>query len=161
MGELDPTLLSACRRGDGRAFRALVETYQDRVYALCAALVGTDAADVTQETFLRVHRAIGRFDPAGPARLSTWILTIARRLCRDLAARTRVRGTAPMRESPARDTGPEGQLLAAAIAERVRAAFQALPEDQRAALALRSWEALDYEEIARIEAVPVGTVRSR
>ena len=92
MAELPAPALAACRRGDGSAFRALVECYQDRVYALCVALAGrADAEDLAQETFLRVHQAIGRFDPAGSATLGGWILTIARRLCHDRARSARLR----------------------------------------------------------------------
>jgi RNA polymerase sigma factor (sigma-70 family) len=83
--ELDSATLRACRRGDPAAFRALVACYQDRVYALCVALAGSDGEDLAQETFVRVHGAIGRFDPDGPASLLGWILTIARRLCVDRA----------------------------------------------------------------------------
>lgn len=68
--ELDAENVTACRRGDRAAFRALVRCYQDRVYALCVALAGSDGEDVAQETFVRVHDAIARFDPEGPARLS-------------------------------------------------------------------------------------------
>ncbi|MCU1278236.1 MAG: polymerase, sigma-24 subunit, subfamily, partial [bacterium] len=83
--ELERATLSRCRRGDAAAFRALVERYQDRVYALAVALAGSDGEDITQETFVRVHGALGGFDPDGPARLGAWILTIARRLCTDRA----------------------------------------------------------------------------
>ena len=97
--ELDRQTLAACRRGDARAFGELLGRYQDRVYALCLALAGAaDAEDLAQETFVRVHRHIARFDPDGPARLGTWILMIARRLCGDRArsARLRVEAYAPV-----------------------------------------------------------------
>src|SRR5262249_44443707 len=102
--ELDRATLSRCRRGDARAFRALVERYQDRVFALCLALAGSDAEDLTQETFVRVHGAIRSFDPDGPARLGAWILTIARRLCTD-RARGR-RPTVALDVVPLRDGAP-------------------------------------------------------
>jgi len=79
MREIDLVTLEACRRGDRAAFRVLVETYQDAVHAFAVALVDADAADVTQETCARAHAAVRRFEPGGPAKLSTWLLTIARR----------------------------------------------------------------------------------
>jgi RNA polymerase sigma-70 factor (ECF subfamily) len=164
MREIDPETLNACRRGDRAAFRMLVTTYQDGVFAFCAALVGAEAADVTQETFLRVHGAIRRFDPNGPAKLSTWMLQIARRLCRDIDRKVRPQPRAPELPAslPGTDAGnPEQALAFAALTARLGRAFAALPEEQRAALALRSWDGLEYEEIAVIEEVPVGTIRSR
>src|SRR6476659_5330283 len=105
--ELDTATLAGCRRGDPEAFRALVERYQDRVYALCVALAGGDDEDLTQETFVRVHGAIGDFDADGPARLGAWILTIARRFvpiafasaarrCRSTWCRSATRRRVPM-----------------------------------------------------------------
>ena len=170
--ELDGATVNACRRGDRAAFRALVSCYQDRVYALCVALAAGDGEDLAQETFVRVHAAITRFDPAGAASLGGWILTIARRLCVD-RARARQRQTALTVELAEReDTGAmpaspesrgsmETRLDRARDAHALRRAVAALPLEQRAVVALQLWDGLDYEEIAAIEAVPVGTVRSR
>ena len=161
--ELDRATLSRCRRGDAAAFRALVETYQDRVYALCVALAGSDGEDLTQETFVRVHGALGGFDADGPARLGAWILTIARRLCTDRARFWRRRPQVALDVVPLGDGAPaaDAQLERAQTARALRQAVAALPEEQRAVVALQLWDGLAYEEIAAIERVPVGTVRSR
>jgi RNA polymerase sigma-70 factor, ECF subfamily len=161
--ELDRATLSRCRRGDAAAFRTLVERYQDRVYALCVALAGSDGEDLTQETFVRVHGALGGFDADGPARLGAWILTIARRLCTDRARYTRRRPTVALDVVPLGDGAPgaDAQLEQARQARRLRQAIAALPDDQRAVVALQLWDGLEYDEIAAIERVPVGTVRSR
>src|SRR5258705_531482 len=119
--------------------------------------------DLAQETFVRVFRAIHRFDPQGPASLRGWILCIARRVCTDrsrLAWRAReVSGIEVDAADPAAD--PLARVIGAEAAARFGRAFAALPDDQRAVLALREWEGLDYQEIAVVEGVPVGTVRSR
>src|SRR5258708_2176682 len=132
--ELDRAMLSRCRRGDGAAFRALVELYQDRVYALCAALAGSDGEDLTPETFVRVHGALGGFDADGPARLGAWILTIARRLCTDRARYTKRRPTVALDVVPLGDGAPgaDAQLERARQARLLRQAVAALPDDQRA-----------------------------
>ncbi|MBE7451655.1 MAG: sigma-70 family RNA polymerase sigma factor [Kofleriaceae bacterium] len=83
--ELDDLTLHRAQRGDHGAFRALVERYQGPVWELVWRMVapaglGARAEDLAQETFLRVYRALPGFDPTGPARLSTWIFTIATRL---------------------------------------------------------------------------------
>ena len=162
---LDASTLDACRRGDADAFRRLVDLHRRPVLALCVALAGDDGEDLTQETFVRVHRAIHRFDPSGPASLRGWILCIARRLCQDRARVLGRRGRAAAYDD---DTvastlalDPGAALERADRDERVGRAIASLPDDQRVALALYEWEGLDYEAIAAREAVPVGTVRSR
>ena len=81
--ELSPAQLRAARGGDEEACRALVLRYQRAVFALLSRMlapVGRQGLveDLAQETFLRVFRSLGRFDPDGAARPSTWILTIQR-----------------------------------------------------------------------------------
>jgi RNA polymerase sigma-70 factor (ECF subfamily) len=162
--ELDRATLARCRRGDAAAFRALVEHYQDRVYALCVALAGVDGEDLAQETFVRVHGALGDFDPDGPAQLGAWILTIARRLCTDRARYARRRPTVALDVVPLGDDASapaDVQLDQARRTRALRHAVAALPDEQRAVVALQLWDELEYEEIAAIERVPVGTVRSR
>jgi RNA polymerase sigma-70 factor (ECF subfamily) len=161
--ELDRATLMRCRRGEARAFRALVERYQDRVYALGVALAGAaDAEDVAQETFVRVHAALPEFDVDAEGRLSAWILTIARRLCADRARRRQRRARLEVRMAPAEpQVGAEQTLEREQAAATVRAALAGLPEEQRAVLALQLWDELGYVEIAAVEGVPVGTVRSR
>src|SRR5689334_4105236 len=82
--ELDELTLRRAQRGDERAWRDLIARYQTPVHALIWRLLAGRAQhrapDLAQETFVRVVRALPRFDPAGPAKLSTWILTIATRL---------------------------------------------------------------------------------
>jgi RNA polymerase sigma-70 factor, ECF subfamily len=163
MSDLDAALIAACRRREEWAFRRLVERHGQPVYALCSALAGADGEDLAQETFLRVFRAVGDFDPRGPATLRGWILTIARRLCHDRARHVgrSVEVAAPQADARDPAAGPEERLEAGRLGARLRAALAGLPEEQRAVVALREWEGLDYEEIAVIEGVPVGTVRSR
>ena len=163
MRELDELTFAACRRGDPRAFRRLVEAFQGPVVALCRALAGADGEDLAQDTFVRVHAALPAFDPSGPASLRGWILTIARRLCTDRARHTG-RGIEVMIPPPDladEAPRPDEQIEQARLRARVWRALATLPPDQRAVLALFEWEGLPYEEIAAIEDVPVGTVRSR
>src|SRR3569623_1807370 len=81
---LDELTLRRAQRGDERAWRDLIEHYQRPVHALVWRLLAGRARhrteDLVQETFVRVLRALPKFDPTGPATLSTWILTIATRL---------------------------------------------------------------------------------
>src|SRR3954469_24036919 len=80
----DELMLRRAQRGEERAWRELVARYERPVHALIWRLLAGRARhrveDLTQETFVRVLRALPKFDPAGSAALSTWILTIATRL---------------------------------------------------------------------------------
>jgi RNA polymerase sigma-70 factor, ECF subfamily len=68
MPEIDDDTLRLCQAGDETSFARLVATYEDGVYSLCSAIVGHEAEDLAQETFLRVHRHIRRFDLNGNPR---------------------------------------------------------------------------------------------
>src|SRR5262245_42484489 len=96
--ELDQVTLARAQRGDEGACRTLVVTYQRPVFALLSRILRRNVDDLAQETFLRVFRALPRFRPAGPARLSTWILTIATRLAIDELRAARV--WVPLDEAP-------------------------------------------------------------
>lgn len=159
--------LARAQRGDAAAFQVLVETYQDRVFALVWRMLGRRAGaalveDVAQETFLAVYRALPRFVPEGPALLSTWILTIAGRTA--LKAR---RGPAWLGETearvaelPARER-TDGPAEDHAFAQALAAALDRLPAGHRAAFVLREYHDFDYGEIARALGVDLGTVKSR
>jgi RNA polymerase sigma-70 factor (ECF subfamily) len=161
-GSLDELTLRRAQRGDARAWRDLIDTYQVAVHALIWRLLAGRARhrveDLAQETFVRVLRALPRFDPAGPASLSTWILTIATRLTLNELRRPEAGALAD--EPPAReraDADLERKQLGAAIA----AGVAALPEGQRAVLVLREYHDHDSGEIADVLELDVGTVKSR
>ena len=151
-GELDLETLARARAGDPRAFRALYEHHADAVYAFLRRMLPHAAAaeDALQDAFLRVLRALPGFDPRGPARLSTWIFTIARRV-----ALTALERRAP-EVAPPPVTAPEPELRLA-----LEAAVAALPEVLRSTFVLRQGCEFSYEEVAAVEGIDVGTVKSR
>jgi RNA polymerase sigma-70 factor (ECF subfamily) len=161
-GPIDELTLKRAQRGDQRAWRDLIERYQTPVHSLIWRLLAGRARhrveDLTQETFVRVLRALPRFDPAGPASLQTWILTIATRLTLNEMRRP---------EPVALEVEPHASERADANAERARlgaainAGVAALPDGQRAVLVLREYHDLDYAEIADVLELDVGTVKSR
>src|SRR6185436_14421644 len=140
------------RAGDPRAFRALYEHHADAVYAFLRRMLyeAAGAEDALQDTFLRVLRALPGFDPGGPARLSTWIFTIARRVALTALARP----APPAPEAAAAAPEPELRLA-------LEAAVAALPEALRSTFVLREGCDLSYEEVAAVEEIDVGTVKSR
>src|SRR5688500_12566550 len=86
---VDDATLARARRGDAAAFRRLYDLQVTFVFRFLRRFLGDDAAaqDALQDTFIRVHRGLAGFDPAGAASLSTWILTIARRVALTAATR--------------------------------------------------------------------------
>jgi RNA polymerase sigma-70 factor (ECF subfamily) len=154
MTELDVAVLLRARAGDQRAFGLLYQHHAAFVHAFVQRMLRDPAAadDVLQEVFVRVHRALPRFEPRGPARLSTWILTIARRVALTALARTR----GPVAPAPEPSSTPTHDLRLA-----LEAAIAGLPETLRSTFVLHACLALTYEEVAVIEGVDLGTVKSR
>ena len=158
----DELTLRRAQRGDQRAWRALIERFQHPVHALIWRLLAGRsrhrAEDLTQETFVRVLRALPRFDPNGPASLSTWILTIATRMTLNELRRPEPAELAIDPPAVERtDADAERRRLGAAIA----AGIAALPDEQRAVFVLREYHELEYAEIAEVLELDVGTVKSR
>lgn len=171
----DEALMAAYQGGDVAAFRVLAERHHGPVYRFCLRATGAPeaAADATQEVFLRVVKNADRWSPQ--AKFTTWMYTIARNHCIDLARRGRHRRTesldAPLGDAPAGETHldrvtaetPSADSVAAS--QRLRAtidrAVQALPEEQRAVFLLRQHAQLGFREIAESTGIGINTVKSR
>ena len=158
----DELALKRAQRGDERAWRDLIARFQGPVHALIWRLFAGRARhrveDLTQETFVRVLRALPRFDPAGPAKLQTWILTIATRLAlNELRRPEPVTLDAETAALDRPDVTAERRQLGSAIAQGVAQ----LAAPHRVVLVLREYHDLDYAEIAAVLELDVGTVKSR
>lgn len=163
-------LVRRCLVRDERAYRELVRTYQGPVMNLAWRITGNadDAAEVSQETFVRVLRSLHTYDPDRPLR--SWLFKIASNLALDLIRRRKRRpiGLEDLsdEEGPrieAVDPGPapdEGMRLEWS-AERFESLVGELPEHYRAILHLRYREDLSYEQIADTLSMPLGTVKVR
>jgi RNA polymerase sigma-70 factor (ECF subfamily) len=148
------------QRGDATAFERLLERYQRRLFGfLLRRAPSQHAEDLFQETWLRVVRSRGSFDPA--RRFSTWLFQIANNLCRDGARRSAVEAkdrTRQQAELPSQ--GAAGMTALDAKLDAQKRLAQ-LPESLREVLVLRYFEDLGEREIAEIVGVPPGTVKSR
>jgi RNA polymerase sigma-70 factor, ECF subfamily len=160
--ELDDLTLRRAIQGERAALDSFVERYHQPVHALvwrmACAQGEAHVADLVQDALVRVLQALPRFDPAGPARLSTWVLTIATRVV--LNDRRRPPPPTAKHEPPAYldpATSAAERELGAAVAD----AILQLPEQQRIVLVLREYHDLDYGEIAKALEVDIGTVKSR
>jgi RNA polymerase sigma-70 factor (ECF subfamily) len=147
--------------GDIEAFRLLVERYQAPLFCLIRNLVpdASDCEDIAQEVFLSAYRHLAAFDP-GRATFSTWLWTIARNLSLNAVKKKR---PLPLGELPeALDARtPETELCEQELSRQLDAALAALPFEQRTAFVLSEIQGLSYEEIAHIEGINLGTVKSR
>ncbi|MBA2538218.1 MAG: sigma-70 family RNA polymerase sigma factor [Deltaproteobacteria bacterium] len=159
--QLDQLTLKRAQRGDERAWRDLIERYQQPVHSLVWRLFAGRARhrveDLVQETFVRVLEALPEFDPAGTATLSTWILTIATRLALNELRKVEPRLDVQVESVERADVTAERKQLARAIGEAVAE----LPDAQRAAFVLREYHGLEYAEIASVLELDLNTVKSR
>jgi len=160
--ELDELTLRRAQRGDERAWRDLLDRYQRPVHALVWRLLAGRsrhrAEDLTQETFVRVLRALPKFEPAGPATLTTWILTIATRLA---LSELRKPLPASLEREPLVEARADHASERARLGEAIARGVAKLPEGQRAVLVLREYHELEYTDIADALEIDVGTVKSR
>ena len=161
--ELDEVTARRAVRGEDAARRALVEMYQARVFALISRMLAgrgrATTEDVAQEAFLHVFRQLPRFDMAGAAKLSTWILTIAARRAIDELRRRRP-ALLPELER-AGGTRPDDRALRREVLAAIEGALAELSPELRAAFLLREYHGLEYVEIARALEIDLGTVKSR
>jgi RNA polymerase sigma-70 factor (ECF subfamily) len=164
--ELDEVTLRRAQRGDAAAFRTLVERYHGPVRAVVWRLLdpgggGARVEDLVQETFLRVHRGLVGFDPAGPASLTTWVLTIATRAALNELRRARP-ALVPIEDTPlAAPERADAELRRRRLGEALRRALGALSPDARAVVVLREYHEMEYAEIGDVLGLDVGTVKSR
>ena len=156
----DQALISAVLAGRTDAFEEIVIRYERAVYNLAVRTLrdSTEAQDATQEAFFKAYRALHTFRPG--AKFSTWIFTICYRLCCDrLAKRKRFSGDElPDRADPS--AGPAALAERNDEALRLRAAIDALPEKYRAVITLYHLQGKQYEEIASVLNLPLGTVKT-
>ena len=143
------------------AFPELVVAYQDRLFSGVRSFVGSaDAEDVTQETFIRAHRALHKYDKARirELKISSWLWTIAINLCRNWArTRSRRPQTAQLSFDRADLTSTEDDAVDSAMLGSWRSRLDRLSEAQRTAVVLRHVVGLSYQEIAAATDRPIGT----
>jgi RNA polymerase sigma-70 factor (ECF subfamily) len=147
--------------GEIEAFRLLVERHQRAVFRMVGGFLA-DAhrrEDAAQEAFLRAYRRLATFDPAR-GRFSTWLLAIARNVCRN-ALRSRSPAIVANPPDVADPRTPYDDLAEKELFAELDRALASLPEPQKAAFVLAELVGLPHDEIARIEGIEPGTVRSR
>ena len=171
LARTDEDLVHAVLDGRRDEFAELVERHKRGISAFIGASVraASDAADLTQETFLRAYAHLATFNPE-LGRFSTWLYHIARNVVRTFLGRAL---RAPSRAELAEDqtlesvlpdrseeSDPSGGVLRAEAESEVRAALADLPERTRTILALRYYEGMDYAGIATTMGLSLGNVKT-
>jgi len=156
----DQALIDATLAGRPEEFGELVMRYERAVYNLALRTLRdrSEAEDAAQEAFFKAYRALNTFRPG--AKFSTWIFTICYRGCCDrLAKRRRLSGDElPDRADPS--AGPEALAERDDEAYRLRSAIDALPQKYRTVVTLYHLQGKQYEEIATVLNLPLGTVKT-
>ncbi len=166
----DKHIVAQARRGDLSAFEELVTRYEKRVYAIALRSSGSpeDAADITQEVFLKVWRSMESF--RGDSGFSTWLFRITMNLCVDHARRRQTQPqTQPLvqgeedDERPIPDTSPtpEEHLENSELGRELAAALDEVSDEHRRIVLLRDVSGMSYTEIAEVLEISEGTVKSR
>lgn len=166
-------LLKRAVAGDTDAFADLVDRYAGRLYGVCFSILGNhaDAQDCVQEAFLKAFRTMHRFHFSSS--FYTWIYRIAANTCYDLLRHNQRRPTDSLDEPSTYQDGdqyrqisdqgllPDDQLVQKETVHTVRRALKRLPENLQRLIILRDLEGLSYENIAEMEKLRPGTVKSR
>ncbi len=170
-------LVRRCVAGDAAAWQEIVQQYNRRIYNICYRFSGStdDAADLTQEVFIKIYRTLSTFDGSRAA-FMTWVTTVTRNLLVDHFRKGKYdRVTDSLDATPGNQedglsiadqledqrSGPEQRVQSQETQKMVQAALQKLSPELREAVILRDLQDFDYKEIAKVLNVPEGTVKSR
>jgi RNA polymerase sigma-70 factor, ECF subfamily len=171
--DVDPELVRAVQRGDAGAMDTLIRATYASVYALCRRLLGdpADAADATQEVYVRVVRSVLGF--RGDAAFGTWLHRVTVNVCAtalrrrgDVRARGQVAGAVPFAAPGARDVlaapeDPAEHVAQRDAAGRIAAAIAQLPDDARQVVVLRDVQGLSTKQAAAVLGISEGAVKVR
>jgi RNA polymerase sigma-70 factor (ECF subfamily) len=170
-------LVRRCVAGDAAAWQEIVQQYHRRIYNICYRFSGSpdDAADLTQEVFIKMYRTLSTFDTTR-ASLMTWVTTVTRNLLvdhfrkgkydrvtdsLDATAGNQDDGLTLAEQLEDRSASPEARVRSQETQKLVHDALQKLSPELREAVILRDLQDMDYKDIAIVLKVPEGTVKSR
>jgi RNA polymerase sigma-70 factor, ECF subfamily len=177
VAEPSPALVQRAQAGDRDALSTLVQSQQTYVYSIAMSLMHNpaDAADMTQEAFVRLLRSLGTY--RAETKFTTWLYRLVTNICLD-GLRRRGRPVDSLDEPAStlagddaqtpgerladsdRWTQPEEEVQLRESADEVRAALETLPPAQRLALTLHYFQDQRYEDIADVMGLPLNTVKS-
>lgn len=157
----------SAKRGDRVAFTKIVEAYQRPIFSLCYRMLGdaAEAEDAAQEAFIRAFLKLDSYDSA--RKFSSWLFSIASHYCIDRLRKRRIQWLSlealpPWRANISDDKPqPEEALVEVETTQEIRELLSTLPPDYRAAVVLKYWHNMPYEEIAELLNTTVSAIKSR
>lgn len=166
----EESLIQQAQRGDIVAFNRLVVQYQEMVFNVAYRIMGDPdvAEDVAQETFITAYQSLKSFRGGS---FKSWLIRVATNRCYDELRRRKRRPQTSLDaitdenesfaflRSP--NEGPEAHRQRVELAMAIERCLKDLPDDQRIVTVLGDVEGYDYQEIATITRVSLGTVKSR
>ena len=163
----DDQLIESARMGDQRGFEQLVQRYQDRLFRSMLSNVGCHhfAEEIVQEAFVQAFRFLDSFRQR--SNFYTWLYRIALNSRRNYLRKNRVAvrldaiGEPPPQMWTRSIDSPSGRAERSEDCSHVREALARLKERHRTILVLREFDGLEYQQIADITNLNIGTVRSR
>ncbi len=170
----DDYLMGQFQNGDRDAFTHLMHRHKHTVFQLVLRKVKDRelASDLTQDVFVKLFKSADIYQPTGKFR--SWLFRMAQNICIDYHRKHRKFSILSLHNKSETDdeltlmdqiedetTNPEKETEFTELQEVIEQAFDALPEKQRMALLLCQYHGMSYHEIAAIQKVPVGTVKSR
>lgn len=159
----DYELIQECLSGRQEYFEELVTRYKKLIYSIVYNMISDkeEVSDISQEVFLRIYKALGRYNPE--YKFSTWAARIATNLCLDIHRKKKVDST-PIEEIEGMADGidtPEESFLQKERSERIRKAIDALPEKYRLPIILFHQNGLSYEEMTKVLGEPMTIIKNR
>jgi RNA polymerase sigma-70 factor (ECF subfamily) len=158
----DLELVEAFRSGDLTGFNELVRRHQERVYWIARRVMGKhdDAADVVQDVFVRMYKALKGF--RGDSEFSTWLYRIAMNVSLNAIRAKRVKDF--IRYDDTIETRseelPDAEMLREEYQTILERAIQRLPPKQKLVFIMRYYDEMPYEQIARILKKSVGGLKA-
>jgi len=160
-----PSLVERVREGDREAFMAIVRLYQQKVFVMAYSILRDreDALDVVQETFLRLYKKIGQYEPGRP--FQAWLIQIAKNLSIDHYRQNRrkrqdLETSRPLDEIPVAVEDTTSDSEASDLRRAFARCVDKLAERQRMVFVMRHYNELAFNEISEAMDISVGTAKS-
>lgn len=166
-------IIQKLQQGDEKAFKQLVEKYQQLVVNTCFGLVhnNEDAEDIAQDVFIEVHRSISNF--RADSKISTWLYRVAVNRSLNFIRDNKRRKMAQSIEDafslgkekltniyPGQTESPDAEFENSERADILHKAIDSLPKNQRVAFTLNKYDDLSYKEIAAVMETSISSVES-
>ncbi len=171
---IEPEIVLLAQQGDQEASRRIIDDLHRPILAFAYRILGpayrAEMEDIAQEVFLRLFRALDRFDTGRGVKFTTWVFTFVRNYCLDILKKRRLHtvsltsGNEDEGQWLLEDDhtiGPERRAWSQEIRDKLDVALEQISDEQRDVFVMREQKGMDYGEIATRTGVPEGTVKSR